>query len=53
MTDEQFMKTAPYALLCREFGISTDDDGAADLTQADRTRFFAESDRLKAELHGS
>lgn len=51
MTDAEFMKTAPYALLCREFEISTDDDGAAELGQADRERFFRECDRLKAELY--
>ena len=51
MTLDEFMKTAPYALLCREFEISTDPDGAADLTSADRALFFAETDRLMAELH--
>ena len=52
MTDEQFTQTAPYALLCREFEVPATGDAAAHLGQADRERFFAEFDRLKAELHG-
>lgn len=50
MTDEQFTTTAPYALLCKEFGVPASGDAAAHLSREDQARFFAEFDRLKAEL---